>query len=107
METKSCSNCKFLAFKSVGYSNYTVEDTELICLKNVFDSVDESDIRKYDGSLEDRVEAFFVKHASECDIFIDLPKGIYQVSLDVDGETTIEDFQQDPEIYEAAKAYFN
>jgi hypothetical protein len=32
---KSCSNCKFCIYQDVGYSNYTVEGTDVYCAKEL------------------------------------------------------------------------
>ena len=35
MEDKSCLNCKYCVCRDYGYSNYTVEGTEVYCLLNM------------------------------------------------------------------------
>lgn len=46
----------------------------------------------------------FFKQAEKCPDFIQSIGT--QISLDVDGDTTIEDYKEDPEVYEVAKKYF-
>lgn len=96
METKRCPNCKFFATEDQGYSNYTVTETEVHCIKKHFDPIEES----YSWAKE---EPAFFKQAETCPDFKQ-ETGV-QIALDVDGEVTIEDFKDDMEVYEAALAY--
>jgi|ERR1035437_27739 hypothetical protein len=43
---RSCSDCKFCVYQDYGYSNYTVEGTNIYCLAGKFDDVEDS----YDGN---------------------------------------------------------
>ncbi len=102
MEYKRCYNCKFWATDDQGYSNYTVTDTTVHCLKKHFDAVDESYSWNNDSKNPENDHEFY-KQAETC---IDFKQEIgTQIHLDVDGVITVEDFKEDPEVYEAAKQY--
>ncbi len=92
-----CYNCKFWACVDSGYSNYTVLETTVHCLKNKFEPIDESYSWTYPGAKD----SDFTKRAETCEYF----KEGEGISLDVDGEITIEDYKDDEELYEAAKEY--
>ena len=101
-ELNRCYNCKFWATKDEGYSNYTVTETVVHCLKKHFQPTKES----YSWEMDDKNpinDNIFFKQAENC---IDFKKqsGV-QIRLDVDGDENIEDFKGDLEVYEAAKQY--
>jgi len=100
MENKRCYNCKFFAKADSGYSNYTVMETTIHCLHNHFEPTEESYswIDRHDSTKDHE----FFKRAETCTHFIQSDN---QIHLDVDGETTIEDFKEDTELYNAAKEY--
>lgn len=102
MLLKRCYNCKFWATQDEGYSNWTVTETNVHCLKSKFDPIEESYSWKKDNAKPENDHEFF-KQAENCDEFKQ-EEGI-QISFDVDGETTIEDFKGDEEVYQAAKEY--
>jgi hypothetical protein len=98
-----CYNCKFWATKDHGYSNLTVTETDVHCMKNHFEPIEESySWNRYEDDPEN--DHIFFKQAELCPDFIQETGTI--VRLDVNGETTIEDFKNDIEVYEAAKLYF-
>ena len=68
---KSCDECKFCIHRDYGYSNYTVEGTNISCLVNQFEEFEES----YNGN-------YVLGKATTCSFF---SKGEYW-SIDVDGE---------------------
>lgn len=92
-----CQNCKFWALQDSGYSNYTVEETTVHCLKNHFEPIEESYSWHNDPDNE------FLKQAENCPDFKH-ETGV-QICYDVDGETTVEDFKDDMEVYNAAIEY--
>jgi hypothetical protein len=99
---KRCYDCKFWATVDQGYSNYTVIETEVHCLKKHFEPTEESYSWQYGGREPENDHEFF-KQAENCEDFV---KEIgTQISLDVDGETTIEDFKSDMEVYQAGIDY--
>jgi hypothetical protein len=100
MEYKRCYDCKFWATVDSGYSNYTVTETTVHCLKKHFEPVEESYSWTYGGKNPENDHEFF-RQAEKCDDFI---KG-ESISLDVDGEVTIEDYKEDDELYQAAVEY--
>ena len=97
---KRCCDCKFWATQDSGYSNYTVLETEVHCLKKHFEPVEESYSWNY-GGRDPKNDHEFLKQAENCE---DFKKGD-GISLDVDGGNTIEDWKEDYELYEAAIAY--
>lgn len=100
MEYKRCYNCKFFATKDSGYSNWTVTNTDCHCLKKHFEPIEESYSWRNSNPEDDHE---FFKQAEKCSDFKQ-EQGM-QISLDVDGYDTIEDFKEDSELYEAAIAY--
>lgn len=103
MEIKRCYNCKFWALQDSGYSNWTVMETNVHCLKKKFESIEESYSWKSNANNPENDHEFY-KQAESCDEY-KKECGV-QINLDVDGDTTIEDFKEDAEVYEAAVAYF-
>lgn len=102
MSQKRCYNCKFWATEDSGYSNYTVEETKVHCLKKKFEPIEESYSWEQNTKSPENDHEFF-KQAESCPEFT-IESGM-QIRLDVDGEITIEDFKDDAELYDAAKAY--
>jgi hypothetical protein len=99
MEYKRCYKCKFFAKVDSGYSNYTVTETTIHCLKKHFEPCEESYSWKYTNDPE-KDDAFF-KYAENCPDY----KAGDSIELDVDGDITIEDYKADDELYNAALAY--
>lgn len=95
-----CYNCKFFARQDTGYSNWTVEGTDISCLKNHFETTEESYSWVRNEKKPENDSTFF-KQAETCQDY-KLGNGL---CLDVDGETTIEDYKEDEELYQAAKEY--
>lgn len=86
-----CYNCKYFAQQDSGYSNWTVMECFLTCLKGKYKDIEDSYPRE---------EAQFFKQFNNCEHF--KPAEMY-LSFDVDGETTIEDFKEDEEVYNLLK----
>jgi hypothetical protein len=102
MEYKRCYNCKFWALHDSGYSNYTVTETTVYCLKDHFEPIEESYSWNKSRKNPENDHEFF-KQAENCGDFKQ-ETGV-QIHLDVDGDVTIEDFKEDSELYEAAKSW--
>lgn len=68
---RSCSDCQFCVFQDHGYSNYTVEGTNIYCLVNKFE--------EYGSSYN---EDYVMGRATDCDHFNEGDSW----SLDVDGD---------------------
>lgn len=68
---RSCNECKFCVFQDHGYSNYTVEGTDISCLAGKFEQYG-------DGYGDD----YKIGRATDCEYFNEGPVW----SLDVDGE---------------------
>lgn len=97
-----CYNCKFWATVDYGYSNYTVIETIVHCLKNHFEPIKESYSWKIDNREPENDHEFF-KQAVKCNEFV--KESGTQINLDVDGKITVEDFKEDLEVYNAAIDY--
>jgi hypothetical protein len=99
MKEKICPNCKFFATQDSdsGYSNWSVTETEVHCMKKHFEPIEES------YSWHKHPPKFF-KLAESCIDYRE--ESGTQLTLDVDGETTIEDFKSDDDVYQAAIEYF-
>lgn len=70
---RSCASCKFCVHQDHGYSNYTVEGTDISCLANKFESYDEGYGDNYANGL-----------ATNCELY---NEGEHW-DIDVDGEST-------------------
>lgn len=97
-----CYNCHFCAAFDSGYSNYTVENTTLVCLHDLNPDmpVDESYSWTYGNSETVNHPTF--KVAETC------PKYQFTTELtkiDVDGED-LEGYKDEPEYYELLKAHY-
>jgi hypothetical protein len=106
MEEISCKNCKFLAFQDEGYSNYTVMETSVICMKKQFDPVDESSIPRV-GPFEQRFNTWFSEQAGLCPFYSEMTieETIHFDVEDFDKSETIRHLE-DSETKAAAYAYF-
>ena len=102
-EVKRCYNCKMWATHDSGYSNWTVLETTIHCMKRHFEETLESYSWKQNPKNPEDDDEFF-KRAESCP---DYAKEIgTQVALDVDGEIKLSEFKDDPEVYAAALEYF-
>lgn len=96
MNDKSCVGCKFLYAKDSGYSNYTVEETTIECAKSF--NKDLPADRPYDWRHEpDNWAKTMYGRCSNYAVGI-------MVHLDVDGEETVEDQTEDPDVRMAINA---
>lgn len=95
MDKKRCNNCKFFMTQDTGYSNYTVMETTVDCIKkaNQYFPCDES----YSWEYEPKKEFKELQVAENCSHY---KKG-EGIHFDVDGEITIEDYKNDTELVEA------
>lgn len=87
----SCVGCKFLFLQDKGYSNYTVEETEVHCLLGLNSKL--PDQQPWDG-LSDENDLWEATRNGRCSHYGPGP----QVRLDVDGETTYRDFDLHPDV---------
>lgn len=99
MKNKSCAQCKFLYFHDGGYSNYTVEETNVECALGKNPNL--PDLRPYDWDREGRKDNWPKTNKSACERYA---KGS-QVHLDVDGEDGPADSTDDEEVIEAVVAH--
>jgi hypothetical protein len=98
-----CYNCKFFATSDTGYSNWTVMGADIDCLKKHFETTEESYSWKQGQKNPDEDSEFF-KRAESCQDYV---KEIgTQIHLDVDRETKLSEFKDDPEVYAAALEFF-
>lgn len=94
----SCAKCKFLYFQDAGYSNYTVESTEVHCaldqnphLRGVrHDLPYDWDYRQGDN--------WPVTRDSRCEHYAPTDNHVH---FDVDGDTSIDDFNVGSEAIDA------
>ncbi len=95
---KSCIGCKFLYEQDHGYSNYTVEETEVCCAKNRNPNLVGA-MRPWDWNQKD--DNWPMTKDSRCDLYAAGP----DVHLDVDGEDSISSQTDDVEQIEAIVAH--
>jgi hypothetical protein len=93
---KSCVGCKFLYTQDHGYSNYTVEETDLRCALNRNPNLP-ADV-PWDWKQED--DNWPATKDSRCDRYAPGAR----IHLDVDGDETVEGQTQDPEVLAAFKS---
>lgn len=93
-----CYNCKFWLTQDFGYSNYTCLSTDVHCLKDHFEPLEESYSWEICSNDPEKDHEFF-KQAEKCP---DYKEG-EGIRLDVDGYTTIEEWKEDEELYNLAK----
>jgi hypothetical protein len=89
--------CKFLYEQDHGYSNYTVEETDMECAKNRNPHLPSA--RPWDWHKEN--DNWPKTRESRCDLYA--PGKL--VSLDVDNEETVESQTDDAEQLEAIRAH--
>ena len=99
MSEERCTNCKFFLAVDSGYSNYTVEETELDCLKGLNKRLPATESYRFETEQSD-VNAF----AEECNYFSS-GEGTY---IDVDREDGDEEnYNDDLEVKGLLRIYFN
>jgi hypothetical protein len=96
MNEKSCLGCKFLYSQDLGYSNYTVTDTEICCALHLNSNLPAEE--PYDWKRED--DNWPKTKDSRCDRYAVGE----MIHLDVDGDVTVESETSDPEVIEAFKS---
>lgn len=84
--TKNCGDCKFCIFKDHGYSNYTVEGTDMYCAK---DKHPEAPFDRFYG------EDYRLEFAKNCPSFTEGTS----IEMDVDEENYDGLSQEQKEIY--------
>lgn len=86
---KSCMGCKYLYEQDCGYSNYTVEETEMRCAKDRNPNLPAD--RPWDWYKDD--DNWPKTQDSRCELYS--PGKL--VNLDVDGEESVASQTEDPE----------
>jgi len=86
-----CTDCKYCVEQDYGYSNYTVEGTEVDCLLNLNPKFPIDRWYGKEPSLE---------YAGSCTKYTEGP----HIQLDVDGETTPEECTDDEEVLKLYRA---
>lgn len=81
----SCLKCGFLYFKDYGYSNYTVEDTNVHCALDRNPHLKDAQLSiPYDfHPKEGQPDNWFATKDSRCEKYFEVPSNCH---LDVDGE---------------------
>lgn len=90
----SCAKCKFMYFQDVGYSNYTVEDTEVICSLDRNPNLPSA--LPHDWDHHDGFDNWPKTNKSRCERY---EESSDQIHMDVDHEHHLE--HDDPEVREA------
>lgn len=88
---ESCIGCKFLYLVDRGYSNYTVEDTDVCCAKG--NNPNLPSLNPYDWNWDEVNDNWSKTNSSRCGIYA--PGEL--VHLDVDEEYAPSDFTSDSE----------
>ena len=86
---KRCNECIFFCTQDSGYSNYTVCETYLSCLKNKFEEIEDSYPRDLNSD--------FYKKAENCEHYLEGEGACF----DVDGDVTNEDYKHNEILYNA------
>lgn len=89
--TESCIGCKFLYLQDMGYSNYTVTDTEVRCAKGNNSNLPSLEPCNWNWNAEN--DNWPDTNSSRCDIYAHGEL----VHLDVDGDDSPSDFTSDSE----------
>ena len=92
-ETQSCVGCKFLYLHDSGYSNWTVEETDVCCAKKLNTNLPASE--PYDWIRDP--DNWPMTNAARCASYAHGP----MVHLDVDGEETAASQTDDLEAIQA------
>lgn len=87
----SCLACAYLYFKDTGYSNYTVTDTTVACLKDNNPNLPAD--KPYDWDMRQLEDNWPKTNMSLCEKAHLVPDTFQRVHLDVDGEKRITDFE--------------
>lgn len=96
----SCADCRFIYYRDIGYSNWTVENTSVICAFNRNPNLP-ADL-PYDWEYDSDGQDNWLKTSkSRCEKYQQRTHD--PVHLDVDGEQLLEDCG-DLELIEAARA---
>lgn len=98
-ENRRCQDCKFFMTIDIGYSNYTVEETTVHCLKklNKYFPCQESYSWKYENSPDHKQ----LQVAITCKKF----KNGNGMKFDVDGEVNLNTYSNDQELVNAYIKY--
>jgi len=91
----SCLGCKYLFSIDIGYSNYTVEDTEIDCALDKNANLPAS--VPYDWNENADYDNWKATNASRCDMYA---KGD-RISFDVDGEVDLSKATDDADVIAA------
>ena len=89
---RRCNNCKFFMTQDDGYSNYTVEDTTVYCLKN--NNPNFPCPESYSWERENAKDYEQLRVAETCEFYKEDTDG-HSLRFDVDGEVTIDDCQDE------------
>jgi hypothetical protein len=94
----SCLECAYLYFQDTGYSNYTVEDTEVRCALNRNPHLPAD--KPYDWYMPPGTDNWARTQNSICEELVELGTS-HRAHFDVDGEEGIEQFGLPPEVESA------
>ena len=93
-DERLCTTCKFCCQEDYGYSNWTVEGTSLSCLRGLNPQLDGLEASAYTAAEKKTMEQV-IRFADSCSEYVagDGP------TFDVDGETNIDHYKDDPDVY--------
>ena len=95
---KSCVGCKYLFAQDTGYSNYTVLDTTIDCMRSRNPKLPADEPYDWTESPDNWPRT----NTGRCELYVEGPR----VHLDCDGEETVESQTNDPEVIAAYKANY-
>ena len=88
----NCTECRYCYMQDYGYSNYTIEGTEFVCLKRLHP---DGDFDRFYGENQK------LKHAEKCESF-EVGGGLH---IDCDRENGgVENYTNDPEVIKLYEA---
>ena len=102
-EKKRCFNCRWFAMEDTGYSNYSVQETIVHCLRHLNPAFPMDESYSWENENSTSKDHEIPKFAETCPSY---EFSTDQIHLDVDGDDTIEDWKKDKELYELAVEYF-
>lgn len=95
-EKRRCYNCRFFETHDYGYSNYTVTETVVDCLKDKNKAFPCKESYSWIPEQSTTADHPIVSFAEKCDSY---DYNGYGVHFDVDGEITIDDYKKDETVY--------
>lgn len=102
---KRCYNCRWFATEDSGYSNYTVMDTVVHCLKGLNPAFPCNESYSWRTEHLSTKDHEILRVAETCPSF-EFVSNEKQIQLDVDGEISLKQWADDDELYQLALKEF-